>query len=116
MTVHAVAVGEAAGHLVPLLFEVADDRDLPVEARGEDGRMAWRLRARHRVRETEIPVSRAADADIAAVIAACRSARDRRRSLRPSPPAAGASAVKTPRWSSRLMRKTRGRHGPATAP
>ena len=26
MTVHAVATGEAGGHLVPLLFEVADDR------------------------------------------------------------------------------------------
>jgi integrase len=77
MTVHAVAVGEAAGHLVPLLFEVADGRDLPAEARGEDGRMAWRLRARHRVRETETPVSRAADADVAGVIAGCRSARDR---------------------------------------
>ena len=77
MTVHAVASGEAAGHLVPLLFEVADDRDLPVEARGDGGRMAWRLRARHRVRETETPVSRAADADIAGVIAGCRSARDR---------------------------------------
>jgi integrase len=77
MVVHAVAAGEAAGHLVPVLFEVADDRDLPDQARGEDGRMAWRLRARHRVRETETPVSRAADADIAAVVAACRSARDR---------------------------------------
>jgi integrase/recombinase XerD len=77
MTVHAVAAGDAAGDLVPLLFEVADDRDLPAEARGEDGRMAWRLRARHRVRETRTPVSRAADADIAGVIAACRSARDR---------------------------------------
>jgi site-specific recombinase XerD len=77
MTVHAVAEGGASGHLVPLLFEVADDRDLPAEARGEDAGMAWRLRARHRVRETEAPVGRAADADIAAVIAACRSARDR---------------------------------------
>ncbi len=26
MTVHAVAAGEAGGHLVPLLYEVADDR------------------------------------------------------------------------------------------
>jgi integrase/recombinase XerD len=39
--------------------------------------MSWRMRARHRVCEVERPVSRAADADIAAVITACRSARDR---------------------------------------
>ena len=77
MVVHAVAAGEAAGHLVPVLYEIADDRDLPGAARGEDGRMSWRMRARHRVREVEKPVERAADADIAAVVAACRSARDR---------------------------------------
>jgi len=73
----AVAAGEAAGHLVPVLYEIADDRDLPGAARGEDGRMSWRMRARHRVREVEKPVERAADADIAAVVTACRSARDR---------------------------------------
>ena len=77
MVVHAVAAGTAPGHLVPLLYEIADDRDLPGQARAEDGRMSWRMRARHRVCEAERPVSRAADADIAAVITACRSARDR---------------------------------------
>jgi integrase/recombinase XerD len=77
MVVHAVAAGEAAGHLVPVLYEIADDRDLPGAARGEDGRMSWRMRARHRMREAEKPVERAADADIAAVVTACRSARDR---------------------------------------
>jgi integrase/recombinase XerD len=77
MTVHAVAAGEASGGLVPLLYEVADDRDLPGEARAGDGRMSWRLRARHRACEVDKPVSRAADVDIAAVLAACRSARDR---------------------------------------
>jgi site-specific recombinase XerD len=77
MVVHAVAAGEAAGHLVPVLYEIADDRDLPGAARGEDGRMSWRMRARHRVHEVEKPVERAADADIAAVVTACRSARDR---------------------------------------
>ena len=51
MTVHAVAAGQASGHLVPLLYEVADDRDLPDEARAGDGRMSWRMRARHRLRE-----------------------------------------------------------------
>ena len=56
MVVHAVAAGQAPGHLVPLLYEVADDRDLPDQARGDDGRMSWRLRARHRLREPETRV------------------------------------------------------------
>ncbi len=77
MTVHAVAEGTAGGHLVPVLYEVADDRDLPGEARAGDGRMSWRLRARHRACEVDAPVSRTADADIAALLAACVSARDR---------------------------------------
>jgi site-specific recombinase XerD len=77
MTVHAVAEGTADGHLVPLLYEIADDRDLPAEARAGDGRMSWRMRARHRVCEPESPVTRAADADIAALLGACLSARDR---------------------------------------
>ena len=69
--------GRRAGHLVPLLYEVADDRDLPEAARGEDAGTGWRLRARHRLHEPERPVDRAADADIVAVLGACRSARDR---------------------------------------
>jgi integrase len=77
MVVHAVAAGEASGQLVPLLYEVADDRDLPEAARGEDGRMGWRMRARHRLHEPERPVDRASDGDIVAVLGACRSARDR---------------------------------------
>jgi len=77
MVVHAVAAGQASGHLVPLLYEVADDRDLPEAARGEDGRMGWRMRARHRLPEPERPVDRAGDGDIVAVLRACRSARDR---------------------------------------
>ncbi len=58
MVVHAVAAGQASGHLVPLLYEVASDRDLPEQARDEDGRMEWRLRARHRLHEPETPVDR----------------------------------------------------------
>jgi len=77
MTVHAVAEGAGSGHLVPMLYEVANDRDLPAEARSGDGRMSWRMRARHRALVPESPVARAADADIAALLAACRSARDR---------------------------------------
>ena len=77
MVVHAVAAGQASGHLVPLLYEVASDRDLPEAARGEDAGMSWRMRARHRLHEPERPVDRAADADIVAVLGACLPARDR---------------------------------------
>jgi site-specific recombinase XerD len=77
LVVHAAAAGQASGHLVPLLYEVASDRDLPEQARNDDGRMEWRLRARHRLREPEMPVDRASDAEIVAMLAACRSARDR---------------------------------------
>jgi len=75
MVVHAVAAGQADGQLVALLYEVADDRDLPEAAR-ETG-MSWRMRARHRVHEPERPVDRASDGDIVALLGACRSARDR---------------------------------------
>lgn len=77
MVVHAVATGQAPAHLVPLLYEVADNRDLPEVARGEENRMAWRLRTRHRLHEPDAPVKRASDEEIVAVLRACRSARDR---------------------------------------
>ena len=77
MVVHAVAAGQAGGDLLPLLYEVADDRDLPAAARDAEGRMAWRLRARHRLHEPERPVGRASDEQIVALLRACRSARDR---------------------------------------
>ena len=77
MVVHAVAAGQAPAGLVALLYEVADDRDLPEAARDEQGRMAWRLRVRHRLREPETPVDRAGDAEIVALLRECRSARDR---------------------------------------
>ncbi|MGH3635224.1 MAG: tyrosine-type recombinase/integrase [Mycobacterium sp.] len=77
MVVHAVSVGTGPAGLVALLYEVADDGDLPEQARGEDGRMAWRMRARHRLREPETTVDRASDEQIVALLRACRSARDR---------------------------------------
>jgi len=75
--VQAVAAGQASGDLVALVYEVADDRDLPQAARDADGRMAWRLRARHRLHEPERPVDRASDEQVVALLRACRSARDR---------------------------------------
>ena len=77
MVVHAAAAGQASGDLVALVYEVADDRDLPGAARGEDGRMGWRMRARHRLHEPERPAGRASDEQIVALLRACLSARDR---------------------------------------
>ena len=74
---HAVTAGSAPAELMPLVYELADERDLPEAARGEDGRMGWRLRARHRLREPEAVVDRASDEDVVALLRACRSARDR---------------------------------------
>jgi integrase/recombinase XerD len=77
LVVHAVAAGHARGDLVAVVYELADDRDLPDAARGEDARMGWRLRARHRVHEPHREVDRASDEEIVALLRACRSARDR---------------------------------------
>jgi integrase/recombinase XerD len=77
LVAHAVAAGNAPGELLPLVYELADDRDLPDQARGEDRRMGWRMRARHRLSEPETTVDRAADTHIVALLGACRSARDR---------------------------------------
>lgn len=74
---HAVVAGQAPGELMSLIYELADDRDVPAQARGEDHRLAWRLRARHRLHEPETVVDRAGDAEIVALLRACRSARDR---------------------------------------
>ena len=44
MMVHGVSTGQGPGHLVSLLYEVADDRDLPEAARSADGPMSWEPR------------------------------------------------------------------------
>lgn len=77
LVVHAVTTGAATGELLPLIYELADDRDLPAEARGEDARMAWRMRARHRLHEPETVIDRAKDEEIVQLLQGCRSARDR---------------------------------------
>ena len=76
MVVHAVTAGEADGHLLPVVYEMADDRDLPAHPWRGRGGMSWRMRARHRLHELERPVERAGDEHIAEVVRACRSARD----------------------------------------
>ncbi|WLQ46433.1 hypothetical protein P8A21_02475 [Streptomyces poriferorum] len=59
------------------LYEVADDRDLPVQARGEGSHLRYYAKARHRAAEPQEPVGRASDEDVLALLRACRSARDR---------------------------------------
>jgi site-specific recombinase XerD len=63
--------------LIPLIYEIADDRDLPEHARGQEGRALVRMRARHRLHEPQTPVDRASDEQVVALLRACRSARDR---------------------------------------
>ena len=75
--VHAVDSGQAPAHLVPMLYELASERDLPEQAQREDGPMSWRMRARHRLHEPETAVDRASDAEIVALLGACQSARGR---------------------------------------
>lgn len=72
-----VSCGGAPARLLPLIYELADDRDLPEQARGEDGGIRWRLRARHRLHEPHSDVDRASDTEIVALFAARRSARNR---------------------------------------
>jgi integrase/recombinase XerD len=74
---HAVTTGRASGELLALIYELADARDLPEQARGEDSGMSWRMRARHRLREPDSGVDRASDEEIVALLGGCCSARDR---------------------------------------
>ncbi|MEV7866414.1 hypothetical protein AB0P17_09990 [Streptomyces sp. NPDC088124] len=74
---HAVSVREAPRSVLGQIYELADSRDLPAEAQGEDGSLFYRLRPVHSLREPETQVDRAEDAELVAMFAACRSARDR---------------------------------------
>ena len=47
---HAVVTGGVGPEVLALLYEVADDRFLPAELRGEAGGLAYRARPRHRLR------------------------------------------------------------------
>jgi integrase len=73
----AVIQQEAPGWVLGQLYELADSRDLPPAAQGENPQLAYRLRARHQLHEPEIAVDRASDEEIVALFRACRSARDR---------------------------------------
>lgn len=74
---HAVVNKAAPAWVLEQLYELGDDRDLPVEAQGESGGMRYLLRARHRLQEPEAEVDRATDEEVVAMLRVCRSARDR---------------------------------------
>ncbi|MBE1465666.1 site-specific recombinase XerD [Kibdelosporangium phytohabitans] len=74
---HGVALGIVPPAVLAMLFEISDDRHLPVEARGEDSTLNYVARPRHRLSEPETQVDRASDEEVIALLGACRSARDR---------------------------------------
>lgn len=74
---YAVSVGEAPRSVLGQIYELADSRDLPVEAQGEDFGLTYRLRAVHRSQEPEAEVDRATDEELVAMFLECRNARDR---------------------------------------
>jgi site-specific recombinase XerD len=74
---HQVAVGNAPAAVLSMLYEVADDRDLPAELRGEGSGLRYYAKARHRAAMPDGPVDRASDAEVLALLRACRTARDR---------------------------------------
>jgi integrase len=73
----AVISKEASPSVMDQLYEMADTRDVPAEARGETADLRYRLRARHSMREPGTAVNRASDEEIVALLKACRSARNR---------------------------------------
>lgn len=73
----AVVAKEAPQSVMTQIYELADSRDLPLAAQGEDATLRYRLRARHSLHEPETAVDRASDEEIVSLFLACLSARDR---------------------------------------
>ena len=69
--------GEVPAGVLAMLYDITDDRHLPVEVRGEAAGLQYAARPRHRLSETETEVDRASDAEVLGLLRACRSARDR---------------------------------------
>lgn len=74
---HGASLGTVPMTVLSQLYEIADERDLPPEARGEGSGLRYFAKARHRAPEPDEPVDRAADEEVLALLRACRSARDR---------------------------------------
>jgi site-specific recombinase XerD len=75
--VFAVNGGEAPRCVLSQLFELADNRGLPLAAQGEGTALHYRMRVRHQVKEPDTAAGRASDEEIVALLGACLSARDR---------------------------------------
>ncbi|HEX6595434.1 MAG TPA: tyrosine-type recombinase/integrase [Acidimicrobiales bacterium] len=74
---HEVAVGRISPDVLAALYEVADDRGLPAELRGE-GRLHYRAAPRHRLREDHpAPPRVISPAQFVALVEACDHQRDR---------------------------------------
>jgi site-specific recombinase XerD len=75
---HAVIAGAVGPEVLAVLYEVADDRFLPAELRGEAGGLAYRARPRHRLRaERDASAKVAAQEEWEALLRAATSWRDR---------------------------------------
>ncbi len=74
---HGVANGTVAEHVLGMLYQVADTRELPVDLRGESGTLRYYAKARHRAAVPHEPVDRASDEEVLGLLRACGSARDR---------------------------------------
>jgi integrase/recombinase XerD len=74
---HGVTMGTAGAEVLTRLYEIHDGRHLPAEVRGEGSGLRYYAKARHRLHEPEQAVKAATDTEIVALLAACRSARDR---------------------------------------
>jgi integrase/recombinase XerD len=72
---YCVSVGAAEAVLLDALYDVVRDFDVPVEVRGQ--RVGLRDRPRHRLSEPERVIVAATDAEVLALLRACRNARDR---------------------------------------
>lgn len=74
---HEVAVGRLPGQVLGMLYQVADERDLPAQLRGESSGLRYYAKARHKAAVPREPVDRASDEEVLGLLRACGRARDR---------------------------------------
>ena len=61
---HQVIAEVIDAHVMAQLYQVADQRHLPAEARGESTELRYYAKARHRLDEPVQPVDRASDVEV----------------------------------------------------
>ena len=74
---HAVAIGTLDAAVLTSLYDVADDRYLPAELRGESSGLRYVARPRHRLRERRSCPSAVRPDEVEALVSATTSWRDR---------------------------------------